>query len=419
MTDTLVRSSYCGLAPPVAAGTPTIDLASPHAIAGGRRRSQGRPVLSTITPGVIMPFDRQAEFAYARIRAVRLIAILVVLWVCLHDAHAAVTINEASKTFVIRQGAQQLSSVGLVPCPADQPGCNRDALTIAAGEAELRARVVSPLPTPTRTYQVRTGSGISITSARTLEECRQIPRDRLALEGQTKVSGGNVLTCQMQVRYSSSTMQPFLLVTFNFVATFKPGTTTPPPPVDLPAPTGLAVTVTSERSVRWQWNVVPDALAYLWEFCRGSGCTNFATPVCTDQLSVNHTLALNATARFRVRASRSATCTTGLGAWSVPIQGTTVIQPDPEGPPTACNGLVCRITWQYLGTPQPDEFRFWWARTEATVGVDAINSVLVTDGTARTMVVTLPSGGVWHFGGKSYMGGTASNLSNIIVRTVQ
>ena len=346
-----------------------------------------------------------------------LLCAIAALWSA--ATQAAVTINEGSRTFVIRQGTQQISVVGLVACPAGQENCDRVLLTIGAGESELRARVTNPLPTPTRTFSVRTGSGIGIVSPRTLEECRQIPRDRLTEEGKTRTSGGNVLSCQMTVRYSSLTTQPHLLVTLNYIANFKPGTTPPVEPATLPAPTGARVTVLSDRVLRWQWNVVPDAVGYVWEFCRGAGCTNFATPVCTEQLSADHTLALNATARFRVRAARSRDCSTGLGTWSDPIQGTTIVQPGPNDPPNACNGLVCQITWLYPYTPNPESFRIWWARSAATIGVDSINSVAINNPLARSVVVTMPSGGVWYFGGKAFTAGQPSELSNVIVRTVQ
>jgi hypothetical protein len=362
-----------------------------------------------------------------RLPSVRFIALQLIValcaWMYATHAHGAVTIFEGSRTFVIRQGTTALQSIPLQACTEEEirtAACDPVIKTITAAEALLRARISVPLNTPTRTFQVRTGSGIPIVSPTSLADCRSIPVARLKQEGETRTSGGNVLSCQVTVRYSTQAGAPFLLVTLNYIASFNTGTVTPP--AQLPAPTGLTISVLSTTRLRYRWNVVPDALAYAWEFCRGAGCTNFAPHAympCTDQLSVDHELALNATARVRVRASRSRDCSTGLGAWSDPVQGTTVISSDPTAP-TACNGLVCRLTWEHTG-PTADYFRFWWSRSGTNVGAEISNSVRVDNagGMVREVVVTMPSGGTWYFGGVAYIGTNASSLSKLVTRTVQ
>lgn len=103
---------------------------------------------------------------------------------------------------------------------------------------------------------------------------------------------------------------------------------TPPEPVPLlPAPADITAAGISTSSIRITWAVVTGAAAYSLERCIGATCTTFSQLLCVQALAGTHTsLPANITARYRVRASRDATCGTGpnnLGTYSGIVSGTT------------------------------------------------------------------------------------------------
>jgi hypothetical protein len=102
--------------------------------------------------------------------------------------------------------------------------------------AEARRRTVNPLSSSITTYQVKSGSGALIVTATSLEQCLQIPQDRLRAQAATTTSGSNVLSCAVSVKFSTAFQPPVSLTTYNYIAKFTTQTTTPPPTCPAPPP---------------------------------------------------------------------------------------------------------------------------------------------------------------------------------------
>lgn len=194
-----------------------------------------------------------------------------------------------------------------------------------------------------------------------------------------------------------------------------------PAPQPLPAPSGVTATAVSTSEIRVAWNVVPDALAYSLRRCIGATCDPMAQPAlrCVQGLTQPHvTLGAGVTVRYQVQSSRTADCT-DLGLPSTPIVAATTLTttpppPPPPPPPTACTGRVCTVSWSHDG-PVADGFRVVYGNSEN----ELVHVVQVVPGSVRTTQVTMPSGGVWYFGVRAYIGANESAVSNIRVHTVQ
>lgn len=195
------------------------------------------------------------------------------------------------------------------------------------------------------------------------------------------------------------------------------GACTPIAPAELPAPTGVTATPESTSVILVRWNVVPDAVAYSLRRCIGANCSSLTQLLCVQGLQQRHvTLGAGVTVRYQVAASRDANCGQ-VGALSGIINATTFTttpEPEPEGPPTACTGRVCRVSWSHDG-PAAEGFRIVYGRNEN----ELTQVAQVTPGNVRNYELTMPATGVWYFGVLAFAGGNTSAISNIVVRTVQ
>lgn len=192
------------------------------------------------------------------------------------------------------------------------------------------------------------------------------------------------------------------------------------PPTQLPAPTGVTATAISTSEIRVRWNVVPDAVAYSVRRCINATCDPMAFTAlrCTQLLEQAHvTLPAGITVRYQIQAARTADCSGELSLPSSPIVSATTFTADTPSEPTiarACSSRVCDVSWMPIGPA--DGFRIFYSRTNGTW---ANAPVQVTPGTVTQADVTMPDVGVWYFAVKSFIGGTESPLSNVIVRDVQ
>lgn len=192
---------------------------------------------------------------------------------------------------------------------------------------------------------------------------------------------------------------------------------TPPP---LPAPTGITATAQSTSVNLVRWNVVSDALSYQVKRCivptGQTTCTELRNLICTQILSQTHvTLPPGTLVRYQVAASRSANCAAPLGADSAIVEARTLTTPPPPEPtvPRACSSRVCDVSWTPNGPA--DGFRIFFSRTDGAWS----NAPAQVAGSVTRTDVTMPETGIWYFAVKSFIGGTESELSNVVVRDVQ
>lgn len=90
--------------------------------------------------------------------------------------------------------------------------------------------------------------------------------------------------------------------------------------------------------------------------------------------------------------------------------------PPPPPDPTvtrACASRVCDVSWTPNGPA--DGFRVFYSRTDGTWA----NAPVQVAGNVSRTNLTMPETGVWYFAVKSFIGGTESALSNVVVRDVQ
>lgn len=107
------------------------------------------------------------------------------------------------------------------------------------------------------------------------------------------------------------------------------------PPAQLAVPTNVRAQGISTSQIRVTWDPVSGASAYSLERCIGVTCTGFSQLLCvTGPAGTHSSLPANITARYRVRASRDAICSSdagrdprlplNLGAYSAIVSGTTL-----------------------------------------------------------------------------------------------
>jgi len=291
----------------------------------------------------------------------------------------------------------------------------------------------------------------------TAENCESIRDAIIAFDGLTRESGSNVYKCVIEkqaiVRFKANTScapprAPETRQTAcpgdstrTFTQTRRwtvapaptceiagawdpltPSATECPPPA-LAAPTGVAAanTATScasgQCTIRLNWNVVADALSYQVRRCIGASCDPVSQPAlgCTTARQFDHVTLGNAvTVRYQVAASRREDCSDGIGSLSSVVSATTP-SAAPAGPPNACTGLVCRISWTPTEPPRSEGFRVVYGRSPDQL----TQTVQVVPGTVTSTEVTMPANGVWYFGVLSFLDGNQSTLSDVVARTVR
>lgn len=129
-------------------------------------------------------------------------------------ADLAAPVRNSSTTYAVRQGtAPQV----LMP-------------TAASCESEARARTSRPLANPIIAYQVKSGSGGLIATTATLLECQKLPVDRLNADGPRRPtapakSESNINSCVVSTKYTTATVPPVCVVTYNYSARYIPSAT--------------------------------------------------------------------------------------------------------------------------------------------------------------------------------------------------
>jgi hypothetical protein len=268
----------------------------------------------------------------------------------------------------------------------------------AACEEDARLRTANPGPMRQR-FELKSGGGALLSAQPSAEDCAAAARARLTADGATRPSGtaaeANVLSCATITNFSTAFQPPTCVVTSNFSARYTttgspgpgpdpdPPCECPPPnepPPALGAPANLRTTSVSTTLVRAQWDALSGAQSYELQFCRGATCANLAPLACVTATGYDHVLPTNATARYKVAASRAADCST-LGAQSDFVTGTTV-QPDPDPPscaalppdrPQNCpSGYTGTWTQRASAAPYP-ECVTWSAWNPSTEGCTVVN----------------------------------------------
>lgn len=187
-------------------------------------------------------------------------------------------------------------------------------------------------------------------------------------------------------------------------------------PAALKPPTSVAAApVPGALAIRVSWVAAADAQATLIEFCRGSTCTNFASPVCRTSGPYDHALPAGATARYRLRSSRSPTCSADLSpaagivnatvpVITVPRTGTALISWTPVPRNTDGSALTNLAGYRIV----------YGTTAEALTRVTQVSSQL----TSYT-VESLPSGETWYFALKAYNSdGVESDLSRVVSKVI-
>lgn len=207
-------------------------------------------------------------------------------------------------------------------------------------------------------YQVVSGSGQPIERSPDRETCIRRAQEIGRAAGETRTSGGNVTSCRATDNfiwsYISGTTQPPVcgpvqnsprdvacpagtMGTWSQTGSMGPppecavtwspmtppeGACPPIPPPALPAPANLRASNQGALAVRTTWDTVPERGSYELQSCRGTTCTTFTRLACLTENAYNHTLPVNATARYRVRASRAVDCS-NPGPFSSIVSGNT------------------------------------------------------------------------------------------------
>lgn len=114
-----------------------------------------------------------------------------------------------------------------------------------------------------------------------------------------------------QTGTSSVGPAPACAVTVTWSTTYLDGEC---PPELLPAPTNIIALGIDTRNIRVTWTAVTGASAYVFDRCIGATCTP-SFMACVTGTTVNHGSfqSEGLTARYRVRASRDATCSSAVG----------------------------------------------------------------------------------------------------------
>lgn len=131
-----------------------------------------------------------------------------------------------------------------------------------------------------------------------------------------------------QTGTSSVGPAPACAVTVTWSTTYLDGEC---PPELLPAPTNVIALGIDTRNIRVTWTAVPGASAYVFDRCIGATCTP-SFMACVTGTTVNHGAfqSEGLTARYRVRASRDATCSSAvgnLGTYSAIVTGVAMAAP--------------------------------------------------------------------------------------------
>jgi hypothetical protein len=361
-------------------------------------------------------------------------------------ADLASPVRASGKSYVVRQGYQQLAVYG------SHEDCEGDALrrTNNAGPAR-------------RIFQLRSGSGAVIRTLPSLDECLAAPIDNLTSEGSRRpipprTSESWVNSCVAQTSYSSSFQPPTCIATHNFLASYVTPTAPPPPvcsetpstetrtcppgtsgtwsqtstvsaypqcavtwapsspPPDrcppIVVPTAPVVTLSVDQlivSITWS-GAVPNR-SYALEKCRGAACTNFAPLACTSSSSYSDPLPAGATARYRVRGMSESGCTGTAGPFSNAPQVTMGGSPTPIG--------TAELRWTPGAVNASGPIAGFYVVYGTTPNLD--RQIIVQGGDRTTYTVTGLAAGTWYFAVKQYTANFAqvSDLSPIRSKTVR
>ena len=192
----------------------------------------------------------------------------------------------------------------------------------------------------------------------------------------------------------------------------------PPEPVLLPAPTNLIALGIDTRNIRVTWNAVPGASAYVFDRCIGATCTP-SFMACITGTTVNHGpfQSDGLTARYRVRASRDATCSStagNLGTYSAiftgvaiaaPVVGTATLTWTPPTQNSDGSSLTNLAGYRVSYGTSPDAL---------------VHTVQIPNASASSYTVGNLAAGTYYFAMRSYTtGGNESVNSNVVSKIVQ
>lgn len=236
------------------------------------------------------------------------------------------------------------------------------ALVLTAIVLDAPAATKEP-PIHNTYYQIMSGAGKELERAPDRDTCVRRAQEIGRAAGETRTSGGNVVSCRAIDNFIFSYIpanepppvcgpvngSPHDRACPNGHGTYSTtGTMGPPPacevtwstpkatdclqpePPVLPAPANLRTSAVSPTQLRIQWDRVTEAQSYELLSCRGATCTNLTRLSCLATNAYLHTLPTNATARYKVRASRATDCS-NLGAVSENYVNGTTVSTTPTG----------------------------------------------------------------------------------------
>ena len=170
------------------------------------------------------------------------------------DVPAAVKTEAVNCTHAVRQGTRQLSLVGgCEKLPGEPLGPLTGAAENTGGGAraaacEAQARELTTNPGSIRqSFTIKTGSGAVIGTRSSRLECEKATLERLRADGATRVTGGNVNTCQVVTSYSTATGTATCVSTTSYIVSYMANASCPA----MPSPNVRPMTCPSGQSGAW------------------------------------------------------------------------------------------------------------------------------------------------------------------------
>ena len=196
------------------------------------------------------------------------------------------------------------------------------------------------------------------------------------------------------------------------------------PPADsclpdlLPAPTNVVALGIDTRNIRVTWTAVPGASAYVFDRCIGATCTP-SFMACVTTTTVNHGAfqSEGLTARYRVRASRDATCSSAvgnLGAYSAIVTGVAM-----AAPVLGTAALLWTPPTQNTNGMSLTNLAGYWIHYGLTPS-ELTQTIQVSNAGVSSYTVGNLAPGTYHFAVRAYTStGAESVNSNVVSKVVQ